>query len=81
MTKKLRDPWKELDDWTKYIEQMKDQAAEEFLAGDIEGYRRGMADGLSAAKKHRIENVIVNVLIWLGLFAVFALGHWSGLTR
>ena len=32
------------DSWQDYVDRMKDQNPEEYLAGDIEGYRRGYAD-------------------------------------
>lgn len=36
--------------WSAYVEKMQDQKPEEYLAGDLEGYRRGYGDGRDAAK-------------------------------
>ena len=32
------------ESWQAYVDRMQDQKPEEYLAGDIEGYRRGYAD-------------------------------------
>lgn len=32
------------ESWQAYVDRMKDQVPEQYLAGDIEGYRRGYSD-------------------------------------
>lgn len=41
--------------WQTYVDQMKGQNPEQYLAGDLEGYRRGYTDGVQSEKQARVD--------------------------
>ena len=41
--------------WQQYVDEMKAQKPEEYLAGSVEGYRHGYAEGVGAEKQSRAD--------------------------
>jgi len=57
--------------WQEYVADMREQNCEQYLAGDIEGYRRGYGDGVEAGRRHGGADIFRR-LMWL--LAVCAIG-------
>lgn len=47
----MNEEQKKLEKWQSYVDEMKDQNPEQYLAGDLQGYRRGYSDGLKDERK------------------------------
>lgn len=60
--------------WQDYVDDMRDQKPEQYLAGDIEGYRRGYGDGVKAGERRTVDHIlagaVIVALVWftLGVF-------------
>lgn len=50
-------------DWADYVEHMKDKNCEEFLTGDIEGYRRGYTDGAKSGEQKAIDLTLAGAFV------------------
>lgn len=56
-------PGTDMESWREYCLRMRDQNTEEFLTGDIEGYRRGYADGRQQEEQERTDLTLAGVII------------------
>lgn len=58
---------KKLENWQAYVDEMKDQNPEQYLAGDMQGYRRGYMHGREVergkAKQAIIDLPLIGVLL------------------
>lgn len=50
------------DSWAVYCERMKGQAAQEYLAGDMQGYRRGYSDGATKGKQQTTDLTLAGAM-------------------
>lgn len=62
--------------WWAYVAAMKDRYSEEYLAGDLEGYRRGYEDR-GQEKKQETTDLTLAGAIYIGIIAA-ALGFLVG---
>lgn len=60
--------------WGAYVERMKDQSPEEYLAGDVQGYRRGYSDGHDQAAKSGVSGIVVGVVVGMAAVGGFLIG-------
>jgi len=66
-----------LDSWNAYVAEMRGQHTEEYLAGDMEGYRRGYTHGRQVEKQSKTDLTLAGALLlalsFAGAFIVGAL--------
>lgn len=67
-----------LEDWQLYVDQMKDRCAEEYLAGDAEGYRRGYTEGREVGEYKATDLTLAALLVTAIVCAAagMAVGFW-----
>lgn len=54
---------KKLENWQIYVDEMKDQNSEQYLTGDMEGYRRGYTDGSKVGARSATDLTLAGSLI------------------
>lgn len=60
----------EVGSWQEYVDKMKGQHTEQYLAGDMEGYRRGWTDGA----KSRPRTFTIVFVVLMAAWAAFVIG-------
>lgn len=49
--------------WQDYVDDQAQQNPEQYLAGDIEGYRRGYGDGVTTGEQRKIDHTLAGAII------------------
>lgn len=47
----MNEEQKKVENWQTYVDEMKDQNPEQYLAGDLQGYRRGYSHGVEVERQ------------------------------
>lgn len=49
--------------WNKYVEEMRRQKPEQYLAGDMEGYRRGYSHGREVERQSKTDLTLAGAIL------------------
>ena len=60
--------------WQQYLDEMKEQNTEQYLAGDMEGYRRGYTDGGEQRDRDKTDLTLAGLSIMAVISAAVGFG-------